>query len=107
MLGSIFMAVLSVSVAIGHASSLVDVVFSTDGLSYLIQMSGATWFESGPTSATFGGVTYSSADGTLKLKHIEHASTSHSVLGSGTSTTQTWSAGRFSQHILCCLSITQ
>lgn len=86
----VLLLLLTVSLRSACAAPRMSVRVAADA-SYTVILDGDVWLASAPTSVTVGGVTYTSADGSLVYKGATDTSGSDGY-GSYTGTTVEWSA---------------
>ena len=75
------------------ASAELSALSSAQGGGGGVAIDGATWFSPGNVSVTVGGVTHSTADGTLEQSGTPTTDKGSDALGEYSITTKSWSAG--------------
>ena len=75
------------------ASAELSALSSAQGGGGGVAIDGATWFSPGNVSVTVGGVTHSTADGTLEQSGTPTTDKGSDTLGDYSITTKSWSAG--------------
>eukprot|EP01012_Entosiphon_sulcatum_P006732 TRINITY_DN13233_c0_g1_i2.p1 TRINITY_DN13233_c0_g1~~TRINITY_DN13233_c0_g1_i2.p1 ORF type:complete len:763 (+),score=129.91 TRINITY_DN13233_c0_g1_i2:23-2290(+) len=74
-------------------AALLGIQIDPNSGNYSVQIQGISWFPSGETRVQSGWKTYSSADGSLRLKSVGHPESGSDRLGSFNRTEVIWDAG--------------